>query len=59
VLGRARARARAAGGDLLPTAPHGLVRRILTRTGLTDVFSIHASVAHGPPDTPALSRMPQ
>jgi len=44
VLGRVRAQARQAGGDLLLAAPHGLVRRILTLTGLTGVFSIHASV---------------
>ena len=44
VLGRVRAQARQAGGDLLLAAPRGQVRRILTLTGLIDVFSVHASV---------------
>jgi anti-sigma B factor antagonist len=44
-LGRVRAQARQAGGDLLLAAPRGQVRRILTLTGLIDVFSVHASVA--------------
>jgi len=44
VLGRVRAQARQAGGDLLLAAPRGPVRRILTLTGLIDVFSVHASV---------------
>jgi anti-sigma B factor antagonist len=44
VLGRVRAQARQAGGDLLLAAPRGLVRRILALTGLIDVFSVHASV---------------
>ena len=39
-----RAQARQAGGDLLLAAPRGPVRRILTLTGLTGVFSVHASV---------------
>ena len=43
--GRVRAQARQAGGDLLLAAPRGQVRRILTLTGLIDVFSVHASVA--------------
>ena len=43
-LGRVRAQARQAGGDLLLTAPRGPVWRILTLTGLIDVFSVHASV---------------
>jgi anti-sigma B factor antagonist len=43
-LGRVRAQARQAGGDLLLAAPRGLVLRILTLTGLIDVFSVHASV---------------
>ena len=43
-LGRVRAQARQAGGDLLLAAPRGQVRRILTLTGLIDVFSVHASV---------------
>jgi anti-anti-sigma factor len=43
-LGRVRAQARQAGGDLLLAAPHGPVRRILALTGLIDVFSVHASV---------------
>jgi anti-sigma B factor antagonist len=45
VLGRVRAQARQAGGDLLLAAPRGPVRRILALTGLIDVFSVHASVA--------------
>jgi anti-anti-sigma factor len=44
-LGRVRAQARQAGGDLLLAAPRGPVRRILALTGLIDVFSGHASVA--------------
>jgi anti-sigma B factor antagonist len=44
-LGRVRAQARQAGGDLLLAAPRGPVRRILALTGLIDVFSVHASVA--------------
>ena len=44
-LGRVRAQARQAGGDLLLAAPRGPVRRILALTGLSDVFSVHASVA--------------
>jgi anti-anti-sigma factor len=44
VLGRVRAQARQAGGDLLLAAPRGPVRRILTLTGLIDVFSVRASV---------------
>jgi anti-sigma B factor antagonist len=44
VLGRVRAQARQAGGDLLLAAPRGPVRRILALTGLIDVFSVHASV---------------
>ena len=43
-LGRVRAQARQAGGDLLLAAPRGPVRRILALTGLIDVFSVHASV---------------
>jgi anti-sigma B factor antagonist len=43
-LVRVRAQARQAGGDLLLAAPRGPVRRILTLTGLTGVFSVHASV---------------
>ena len=43
-LGRVRAQARQAGGDLLLAAPCGPVRRILALTGLIDVFSVHASV---------------
>jgi anti-sigma B factor antagonist len=43
-LGRVRAQARQAGGDLLLAAPRGPVRRILTLTGLTGVFSVHARV---------------
>jgi anti-anti-sigma factor len=44
-LGRVRAQARQAGGDLLLAAPRGPVRRLLALTGLIDVFSVHASVA--------------
>lgn len=43
-LGRVRAQARQVGGGLLLAAPRGPVRRILTLTGLIDVFSVHASV---------------
>ena len=43
-LGRVRAQARRAGGDLLLAAPRGPVRRILALTGLIDVFSVRASV---------------
>jgi anti-sigma B factor antagonist len=43
-LGRVQAQAQQAGGDLLLAAPRGQVRRILTLTGLIDVFSVHASV---------------
>ncbi len=43
-LGRVRAQARQAGGDLLLAAPRGPVRRILALTGLIEVFSVHASV---------------
>ncbi len=43
-LGRVRAQAQQAGGDLLLAAPRGPVRRILALTGLIDVFSVHASV---------------
>jgi anti-anti-sigma factor len=43
-LGRVRAQARQAGGDLLLAAPRGPVLRILALTGLIDVFSVHASV---------------
>jgi anti-sigma B factor antagonist len=43
-LGRVRVQARQADGDLLLAAPRGQVRRILTLTGLIDVFSVHASV---------------
>lgn len=32
------------GGDLLLTAPRGLVWRVLALTGLIDVFSVYASV---------------
>ena len=43
-LGRVRAQARQAGGDLLLAAPRGPVRRILGLTGLTGVFAVHASL---------------
>ena len=44
-LGRVRAQARQAGGDLLLAAPRGLVRRLLDLTGLIGVFAVHASAA--------------
>jgi anti-sigma B factor antagonist len=44
VLGRVRAQARQAGGDLLLAAPRGPVRRLLDLTGLIGVFSVRASV---------------
>jgi anti-sigma B factor antagonist len=44
VLARVRAQARQAGGDVLLAAPRRYVRRILTLTGLTGLFSVHASV---------------
>jgi anti-sigma B factor antagonist len=44
MLGRVRAQARQAGGDLLLAAPRGPVQRILALTGLIGVFSVHASV---------------
>jgi anti-sigma B factor antagonist len=43
-LGRVRAQARQAGGDLLLAAPRRSVRRLLDLTGLIGVFSVHASV---------------
>jgi anti-sigma B factor antagonist len=43
-LGRVRAQARQAGGDLLLAEPRWPVRRLLDLTGLIDVFSVHASV---------------
>jgi anti-sigma B factor antagonist len=43
-LGRVRAQARQAGGDLLLAEPRGPVRRLLDLTGLMGVFSVHASV---------------
>jgi anti-sigma B factor antagonist len=43
-LGLVQAQVRQAGGDLLLAAPGRQVRRILTLTGLIDVFSVHASV---------------
>jgi anti-sigma B factor antagonist len=55
-LGRLRAQARQAGGDVLLAAPHGLVRRLLDLTGLISVFAVHTSVdqavraAGGEPD---------
>jgi len=44
VLIRVRAQARQAGGDLLLAAAGQQVRRILALTGMTGVFSVHASV---------------
>lgn len=43
-LGRVRAQARLAGGDLLLAAPRRPVRRLLELTGLIGVFSVQASV---------------
>jgi anti-anti-sigma factor len=43
-LGRLRAQARQAGGDVLLAAPHGLVQRLLDLTGQAGVFAVHASV---------------
>ena len=43
-LGRLRAQARQAGGDVLLAARHGLVRRLLGLTGLAGVFAVHTSV---------------
>ena len=43
-LARTREQARRAGGDLLLAAPQRLVLQILALTGLSDVFSVHASV---------------
>jgi anti-sigma B factor antagonist len=43
-LTRARDQATLAGGGLLLAAPQRLVLRVLTLTGLADIFSIHASV---------------
>jgi anti-sigma B factor antagonist len=43
-LGRLRAQARQAGGDLLLAAPRGPVRRLLDLSGLIGVFAVHASV---------------
>ena len=45
-LAGARERARQAGGELLLAAPQRPVLRILSLTGLADVFSVHASVEH-------------
>lgn len=44
VLGRVRAQALQAGGDLVLAAPRGLVRRLLDLTGLIGVFSVRASL---------------
>jgi anti-sigma B factor antagonist len=44
MLVRASARARRNGGELLLAAPQELVRRVLTATGLIDVFSVYPSV---------------
>jgi anti-sigma B factor antagonist len=58
-LGRVRAQARHAGGDLLLSAPHGLVHRLLDLTGLIGVFAVHASVEEACGAPPALpSRSP-
>jgi anti-anti-sigma factor len=54
-LGRVRAQARQAGGDLLLAAPRGQARRILTLTVLIDVASSTPAWRRpcGPPDAPA------
>jgi anti-sigma B factor antagonist len=44
VLIRVRAQARQAGGDLLLAAAGEQVRRLFALTGMTSVFSVHASV---------------
>ena len=44
VLVRVLKRARRSGGDLPLVAPQDLVRRVLTATGLIDVFSVYPSV---------------
>jgi anti-sigma B factor antagonist len=44
VLARVLAWARRSGGDLPLAAPQGPVRKVLTATGLIDVFSVYASV---------------
>ena len=44
VLVRVLKRARRNGGDLPLVAPQDLVRRVLTATGLIDVFSVYPSV---------------
>ncbi len=44
-LVRARNQARDAGGDLLLASAQQQVLRVLTLTGLIDVFSVHTSVA--------------
>lgn len=46
VLVRALKRARQGGGDLPLAAPQELVRKVLTATGLIDVFSVYPSVEH-------------
>lgn len=44
VMVRVLRRARRSGGDLPLAAPQDLVRKVLTATGLIDVFSVYASV---------------
>jgi len=39
-------RVRASGGNLLLAAPQRMVRKVLTVTGLIDVFSVHPTVEH-------------
>lgn len=48
-LAGAREQAKQAGGELLLAAPQRLVLRMLTLTGLADVFSVHASLGHARP----------
>jgi anti-sigma B factor antagonist len=45
VLVRVLKRARRSGGDLPLAAPQELVRKVLTVTGLIDVFSVYPSVS--------------
>lgn len=44
VLVRVLKRARRSGGDLALAAPQELVRKVLTATGLIDVFAVYPSV---------------
>ncbi len=44
VLVRVLKQSRGGGGDLSLAAPHGMVRKVLTATGLMSVFSVYPSV---------------